>query len=233
MFYNLVYKLPIWIDIDSKSRNIRLIVLGTILYILIHSFIYSNYVNNYEFILDNRKYLYYLIAFDLTIITTLIYFGFGTVKQKNKKLKKSSLYKNKKNFNKSNFFINKNKLPFRMNGMPQYGIYQNFMPQNGFYPNEIFNQMQSSNKNQNQHNKNINKINDSKNIKKEELNENDSIKLPIYQPKTQNLNENNNMIPIYGSKINNDPISENIPLYKSINPKEQSSFGQLSKALSN
>ena len=87
MFFNIAYRLPIWKDIDDKSRNIRILILGVILYVILHSFIYSTYVNGNNFILNKRKYIYYLIGSDI-IIALLFMYLLASDEKPNKKKKK-------------------------------------------------------------------------------------------------------------------------------------------------
>lgn len=86
MFYNVAYRFPIWNDLDDKSRNARILVLGTILYIIVYSFIYSKYTDDIEIIQKYRSYLYYILAIDLIIIALLMF----TKKPKKKKNKKKN-----------------------------------------------------------------------------------------------------------------------------------------------
>ena len=91
MFFYAVYKLPIWKDIDSKSRNIRLIILGAIFYVIAHSFLYSKYVKDITSVENYRKYIYYLIIADLAMVGLLL----ATSKKDNKRKKKKNNRKNK------------------------------------------------------------------------------------------------------------------------------------------
>lgn len=91
MFFNAVYRLSIWEDLDNKSRNIRLLVLGAILYIIVHSFIYSNYVQSIDIIQKYRNYLYYLIGIDLSLVGVLMFTENTKNSNKKKKLKKRKL----------------------------------------------------------------------------------------------------------------------------------------------
>lgn len=224
MFYNVVYRLPIWTNIDSKSRNLRLIVLGTILYIIVHSFIYSKYVDDYKIILENRKFLYYLIAIDLSIVVILMFLNFSI--SDNKKKNEKNKGKNKRKNNK--------RLSFNGNG---------FMPNMKMFPNlvnPIFYQDNSNSNLKEKENINNIKTNQTNNIiKNQNVIENknqqtretletqktqktldiESIKLPIYNSKkNQNDTEVSYRLPIYSSKIQKedfDKISnDDIPLYK-------------------
>lgn len=96
MFFNGVYRLPIWKNIDTKSRNIRMLILGAILYIVVHSFISSKYVENISFIVDNKHYLYYLAAFDLAIVGIMMFMHTDKKKVNGNKLTKKQLQFNLK-----------------------------------------------------------------------------------------------------------------------------------------
>ena len=87
MFFNTIYKFPIWNDLDKKSRYIRVLILGVILYVASYSFLNSNYVNNISFVQDYKHYLYYLIGVDLCTISTIVAFDDKVNKPKPKKIK--------------------------------------------------------------------------------------------------------------------------------------------------
>ena len=93
MFFNAIYRLSLWKDLDNKSRNIRLLVLGAILYIIVHSFVYSNYVKSIEIVQQYRTYLYHLIGMDLVLVSAQMFMESDKVSKKNKKTKNK---KNKK-----------------------------------------------------------------------------------------------------------------------------------------
>lgn len=99
MLYNSLYNSKLWKKLDSKSRNIRILILGTVFYVIAHSFIYSNYVEGVEIIANYRRFLYYLIALDLGLFGLRVYMG------KNKNDKK------KKNKKKGQFLMGPNYLP--------------------------------------------------------------------------------------------------------------------------
>jgi hypothetical protein len=105
MLYLILYKSELWKKIDNKSRCIRIFVLASIIYILIHSLIYSKYVENYDTFTEYKKYIYYMILIDLTL--TLIYI-YATCKQNNKKK-----IKNKRNMR----YIRYN--PYQVNMLPR------------------------------------------------------------------------------------------------------------------
>ena len=75
MIIYLVYKSPLWKNLESKSRKLRIFILGTIIYIALHSFINSKFVENNEFIEKNKKYLYYLFGLDMMLSGSIMYFG--------------------------------------------------------------------------------------------------------------------------------------------------------------
>lgn len=90
MFYNLVYRSPLWKSLDHNSRNLRVVIAGTVFYIGMHYYIYSNYVDSYQLILDYRKYIYYLFFIDL-IVLLLFMFLIDDNKKVVKKKKKQQL----------------------------------------------------------------------------------------------------------------------------------------------
>src|SRR3972149_4626632 len=90
MFLYLLNNSPIWTDLDKKSRYLRLFITATVIYIVINSFLNSKYVDNIEFLINNKKYLYYLIFFDIAATLLKIYFGKNSDKIE-KKIKNKSL----------------------------------------------------------------------------------------------------------------------------------------------
>ena len=91
MLYNSLYNSKLWKKLDSKSRNIRILILGTVFYVIAHSFIYSNYVEGIEIITNYRRFLYYLIALDLGLFGLRVYMG-GSKNDKKKKNKKKGQF---------------------------------------------------------------------------------------------------------------------------------------------
>lgn len=85
MFFYLIYKSPLWKDKETNARNARVVALGIILYVFLHSYLYSNYSEGKDFIVNNRKYIYYLFVMD--VITTLgfLYYGSGNKLDKSDK----------------------------------------------------------------------------------------------------------------------------------------------------
>jgi len=100
MIINSIYSSSIWKKLsktDNKSRNFRIMLIGIIIYLIIHSFIYSKYTDNNKVITNYRHYMYYIIGFDLLLFYII------AMNQSNKKKKKK-----KKRFNKKiqkKFFI--------------------------------------------------------------------------------------------------------------------------------
>jgi hypothetical protein len=64
MFYYLFHKLPLWRDLPDSKRNIRTFLLGTIVYILFHAFLFSKYSEINHNIKLYRNYIYYLWVAD-------------------------------------------------------------------------------------------------------------------------------------------------------------------------
>ena len=81
MLLSLLYNSPIWSDMDLTSRLLRVIVTGLICYVLIHSYLYSAYVESNELVLKYRNYVIYLAGVDLLAVLALYY----TSKPKKKK----------------------------------------------------------------------------------------------------------------------------------------------------
>ena len=186
MLINAVYRLPIWYDIDIKSRNVRILIFGIILYIIVHSFIYSKYVENNELVLRYRNYLYYLIGADLVIIGLLMLTK-KTNKEKNKKIKN----------------LNKFRMPYNIY-YPQHRL--NVPIKNTISvknKNEIIKKSEIQNLNENKVDEDINlPIYNSQKDQDPILNIIES-EIPVYEPK-KNLVETN--IPIYNSNKNINPV---------------------------
>lgn len=85
MLYNILYNSALWKKLDTKSRNIRIMVLSSVLYVIILSFLYSKYVEDIEIINNYKAYIYYIMICDL-----IVYCGrmFIADEKKNKKKKK-------------------------------------------------------------------------------------------------------------------------------------------------
>ena len=66
MFYYIVSKIPFISNTESKT--IKVFVLGSIIYILLHAYINSASNANSEFLNAYGKYLYYLWALDVAIV---------------------------------------------------------------------------------------------------------------------------------------------------------------------
>lgn len=103
MFYTIAYNLPIWNYLENKDRNVRIFILGTILFVLLHSFLYSTYISN-PVVMEKRFLIYFLIPFDMLIVAILIFFfSKENISKKKKNHKKK---KNLKILNKNSFKIN-------------------------------------------------------------------------------------------------------------------------------
>lgn len=75
MFYFIVSRLPIISSVE-EGKFLRIFIIGTICYIILHAFLYSNYNSGSEIVQKYRSYLYYLWGADL-LITGLIVKLFG------------------------------------------------------------------------------------------------------------------------------------------------------------
>lgn len=225
MFFNAIYRLSLWKDLDNKSRNIRILILGAVLYIIIHSFIYSNYVESIEIIEQYRDYLYYLIGIDLIFVGIQMFIGDDGGISKKKKKKKTL---KRKHSIKMNPYMLQNMKINQMNQMNQMNK-MNQMNQ--------MNQLNNLNK-INQVNQ-VNKIGQTKQQQQQQvlmhqtIDDSNSISIPIYTSNSHIINWNNNAqqpqqqeqndmeLPIYGETkeditqneyINNKDI-DSIPIY--------------------
>lgn len=75
MFFYITYKSPFWKNLESRSRNIRIIMIGMGFYILFYSCLYSKYADNNIFILKYRRLIYFIFVFDIILILLTYYFS--------------------------------------------------------------------------------------------------------------------------------------------------------------
>lgn len=73
MFYFVVSRLPIISNID-EGKMLRIFIIGTICYIIVHAFLYSNYNSGSELITKYRSYLYYMWGADLALTGIIVKF---------------------------------------------------------------------------------------------------------------------------------------------------------------
>lgn len=87
MFLYALYKSPLFHDTAPRDRLLRIFVVATVVYIVIHSYLNSTYVSEDGFLSNYRHYLYYLLIVDL--IGTLINYFLGSSQPvKDKKMKR-------------------------------------------------------------------------------------------------------------------------------------------------
>jgi predicted MPP superfamily phosphohydrolase len=179
MFFSFIYKSPLWSDQDNKSRLLRVIACGVICYVVIHSYIFSKFVESNELVFKYRNYVFHLAGIDLM---SMLAFHFKEVSKK-KKNNKALREKNKKmhllQYTNPNF-KNNFKAP-----LPQYQNYDNDDKVNNEYNG----------------NNNVNKLSDLF-ITQDTLS-NDSI--PVYKPSDENHNTEGTFgtLPLYSGKNNN------------------------------
>lgn len=84
MFFYTIYKSEIWKDLEVKDRNLRILIFGSFFYVIVHSYIFSKYVENNQY----KKYFYYVPITDL-LLTLIDLFNkgkeFPSKKTKNRK----------------------------------------------------------------------------------------------------------------------------------------------------
>ncbi len=91
MIFFILYKLPIWKNLDNKSRNIRIIIVGIILYIILQSYLYSNYGSNNKYLSEYRSKLYYIIGLDISITGVNMINNYYKDKKKQNKIEQQQL----------------------------------------------------------------------------------------------------------------------------------------------
>jgi hypothetical protein len=64
MFYTIISKLPI---IEGEYRNLIIFIVGTILYIIAHAYLFSKQSESNELFVKYRDYLYYMFGLDCLI----------------------------------------------------------------------------------------------------------------------------------------------------------------------
>jgi hypothetical protein len=67
MFYYIVSNLPFIKSIDDDSKFFKILVIGSICYVVLHAILFSNIGENIELIKKYRKYLYYLWGADTVL----------------------------------------------------------------------------------------------------------------------------------------------------------------------
>lgn len=84
MFFYTVYRSSLWKNVDKKSRPLRVGIVGSIGYILLHSYLYSGYINLQSTVAKYRHTIYFLIILDIILIAHQLLFK----REEKKKIKK-------------------------------------------------------------------------------------------------------------------------------------------------
>lgn len=80
MFYLIVSKLPLIASLSDDSKLTKILVIGSICYIVLHAFLFSSIGENIEASKKFRSYLYYLWGLDIAITGIMVKFlGNGEV----------------------------------------------------------------------------------------------------------------------------------------------------------
>lgn len=89
MFYFIVSRIPMISNVD-EGKFLRIFMIGTICYVILHAFLYSKYNENIDFITNYRSYLYYLWAADIVLTGILVkFFGSTSASDENTDLSDS------------------------------------------------------------------------------------------------------------------------------------------------
>jgi|AntRauTorckE6833_2_1112554.scaffolds.fasta_scaffold27532_3 hypothetical protein len=83
---------PLWKDLDQKSRAIRILVLGAVIYVVLYSVLYSKIANIFSTITSYRKYMYIIAASDIALTFSNFYKNYKPVDKKKKKKKRLPYY---------------------------------------------------------------------------------------------------------------------------------------------
>lgn len=65
MFYYIVSKLPAIVSVNDDSRVYKIFIIGSICYVILHAYLFSNIGENIELVKKYRNYIYYLWVLDL------------------------------------------------------------------------------------------------------------------------------------------------------------------------
>ncbi|CAH6421235.1 Hypothetical protein KVN_LOCUS194 [uncultured virus] len=106
MFFYILNKSQLFSNIETKSRNFRLFIIGCLLYVILHSYLYSAYVDSNQFLSNNRKYIYIIILADILLYLYTYYFVKTSPIIKNTKLKKNKILTNLKQNYEQDFKVN-------------------------------------------------------------------------------------------------------------------------------
>lgn len=76
MFYYIIHMLPWGIHLTQGKRNVRTFLFGSVLYILLHAFLYADSMNNTLFFIL-RRYFWYIFVADFIAVAILYKLFFG------------------------------------------------------------------------------------------------------------------------------------------------------------
>lgn len=106
--YSLIHKIGLWSDLNNKDRMIRILIAGSVFYIIIYAILVSQYAANIPILQQNVHYLYYIMGSDLLYLgsqnifsQTSILQSIGIKKQRRKKSNKNGERQHKQLKNKS------------------------------------------------------------------------------------------------------------------------------------
>ena len=88
LLYGL-YISPLWKKLDQKSRAIRILLLGTVIYVVLYSILYSKISNILSTLTSYRKYLYFIATTDFILTFSNFYKNYNFIDKKKKKKKKN------------------------------------------------------------------------------------------------------------------------------------------------
>ncbi len=108
MFYFIVSKLPIIAGISDGTKEFKILLIGSICYLVLHALLFSNIGNNIELITKFRNYMYYLWAIDGALTTGYLkFFGVNKLQKEEKESENNGEEKDSENNDEENSENNK------------------------------------------------------------------------------------------------------------------------------
>src|SRR3989344_591394 len=65
MFYTIISKIPFFANDSSKYKMLKIFIIGSVIYVILHYFLYSEMLDNISISEKLKQYLYYIMSFDI------------------------------------------------------------------------------------------------------------------------------------------------------------------------